>query len=69
MLMLEDNGLLRERGRIAAVENVRYDVCHPIIVPRKHHVSELLVFRYHQLYRYVNAEIVVYEIRQLHNIP
>ncbi|XP_062703570.1 uncharacterized protein LOC134286025 [Aedes albopictus] len=66
---LDDSGLLRERGRIGAVEGVSYSVRHPIILPRNHHVTKLLVRRYHQQYRHGNSETVVNEIRQLYNIP
>ncbi|XP_062533692.1 uncharacterized protein LOC134202689, partial [Armigeres subalbatus] len=67
--ILDNHGLLRERGRIGAAENVAFNVRHPIILPRKHPVTELLVRRYHQEYRHGNAETVVNEIRQLYTIP
>ncbi|XP_062539124.1 uncharacterized protein LOC134207415 [Armigeres subalbatus] len=68
MPILDDNGLLRERGRIDAIEDVDYNVRHPVILPRKHPVTELLVLRYHQQYRHGNAETVVNEVRQLYTI-
>ncbi|XP_062708368.1 uncharacterized protein LOC134288235 [Aedes albopictus] len=69
MPILDENGLLRERGRIGAAGDICYSVRHPIILPRKHQVTELLVYRYHQQYRHGNAETVVNEIRQMYNIP
>ncbi|XP_065092732.1 uncharacterized protein LOC135713535 [Ochlerotatus camptorhynchus] len=69
MPMLNGNGLLRERGRIEIAEHVPYGVRHPVILPRKHRVTELLVNRYHRYYHHGNDETVVYEIRQLYTIP
>ncbi|XP_062711745.1 uncharacterized protein LOC134289626 [Aedes albopictus] len=69
MPMLDNNGLLRERGRIGAVDTISYHVRHPIILPSKHQVTELLVQRYHRRYNHGNAETVVNEIRQLYSIP
>ncbi|XP_055644239.1 uncharacterized protein LOC129780226 [Toxorhynchites rutilus septentrionalis] len=69
MPFLDDRGLLRERGRIEAAESVPHEVRHPLILPRKHHVTELLVNRYHRRYRHGNAETVVNELRQLYTIP
>ncbi|XP_062538389.1 uncharacterized protein LOC134206677 [Armigeres subalbatus] len=69
MPMLDNSGLLRERGRIGSVEDVGYNVRHPIILPRKHRVTELLVLDFHQRCQHGNSETVVNEIRQLCNIP
>ncbi|XP_055610353.1 uncharacterized protein LOC129757229 [Uranotaenia lowii] len=67
--MMDDEGLLREQGRIGAATNVPYERLHPIILPRNHYVTELIVSRYHRLYRHGNHETVVNELRQLYNIP
>ncbi|XP_065077317.1 uncharacterized protein LOC135700663 [Ochlerotatus camptorhynchus] len=69
MPMLDGNELLRERGRIEIAEHVPYCVRHPVILPRKHRVTELLVNRYHRYYHYGNDETVVNEVRQLYTIP
>ncbi|XP_062710697.1 uncharacterized protein LOC134288826 [Aedes albopictus] len=69
MPMLDNRGLLRERGRIGSGEGVEFNVRHPIILPRKHRVTELLVLDFHQRCQHGNSETVVNEIRQLYNIP
>ncbi|XP_062534365.1 uncharacterized protein LOC134203524 [Armigeres subalbatus] len=69
MPMLDNNGLLRERSRIGAVEGVCYEVRHPVILPRGHRVTNLLLHHYHQQYRHCNPETVVNELRQLYTIP
>ncbi|XP_058445110.1 uncharacterized protein LOC131426420 [Malaya genurostris] len=69
MPVLDENGVLRERGRIGAAKEVSYDIRYPVILPRKHHVTELLVNKFHRFYRHGNAETVVNEIRQQYVIP
>ena len=66
--MLDECGLLRERDRIGAVKNVSVSVRHPIILPRRHRVTELLIQRYHRYFRHGNTETVVNEMRQLYSI-
>ncbi|XP_055527269.1 uncharacterized protein LOC129719878 [Wyeomyia smithii] len=66
--ILDEKGVLRVQGRIGAAK-VSYDVRHPIILPRKHQITELLVDRYHRDYHHGNAETVTNEIRQLYTIP
>ncbi|XP_053698718.1 uncharacterized protein LOC128745664 [Sabethes cyaneus] len=69
MPMLDEHGLLRERGRIETAKSFVYEVRHPLILPRRHRATELLVNRYHRYYRHGNAETVVNEMRQLYTIP
>ena len=45
--MLDDNGILRVGGRIQQAD-VPYDVKHPIILPKKSHVTDLVTQYYHQ---------------------
>ena len=42
---------------------------HPVILPRKHRVTELLIHKYHCYYQHGNNETVVNEMRQLYSIP
>ncbi|XP_062706457.1 uncharacterized protein LOC134287734 [Aedes albopictus] len=67
--MLDNGGLLRERGRIGSAEDIPFNVRHPIILPRNHRATELLVLDYHQRCQHGNSETVVNEIRQFYNIP
>ncbi|XP_055584687.1 uncharacterized protein LOC129737549 [Uranotaenia lowii] len=69
MPFIDEKGLLRERGRIDAVKNVPYDTRHPIILPKNHPVTDLLILDYHEVYRHRNSETVVNELRQLYSIP
>ncbi|XP_062537770.1 uncharacterized protein LOC134206091 [Armigeres subalbatus] len=44
--MMDNNGMLRERGRIGAAKEISYIVRYAIILPRNHHVTELLILHY-----------------------
>ncbi|XP_055612846.1 uncharacterized protein LOC129759421 [Uranotaenia lowii] len=66
---LDENGLLRMRGRITACEFIDPFTAHPILLPREHIVTELIVNSVHNRYHHLNHETVVNELRQLYHIP
>ncbi|XP_065079912.1 uncharacterized protein LOC135702797 [Ochlerotatus camptorhynchus] len=66
---LDQNGILRMRGRIAACFYATEDAKHPKILPRDHHTTKLIVAHYHQKYHHQNHETVINEIRQKYSIP
>ncbi|XP_065075298.1 uncharacterized protein LOC135699049 [Ochlerotatus camptorhynchus] len=66
---MDERGLMRQNSRIAAAKDIHHSVRFPVILPRKHRCTELLVSRYHRLYRHANSEMVVNEVRQLFIIP
>ncbi|XP_055618958.1 uncharacterized protein LOC129764157 [Toxorhynchites rutilus septentrionalis] len=63
--MLDEEGLMRQNSRISAAKHLHHSVRFPVILPRKHRCTELLVTRFHRLYRHANSETVVNEVRQL----
>ncbi|XP_039431214.1 uncharacterized protein LOC120414198 [Culex pipiens pallens] len=67
--MLDDAGVLRVSGRIQAAECVGYETKHPVILPRDHPVTTLLLEYYHRRFQHSNNETVVNEIRQNLSIP
>ncbi|XP_062704357.1 uncharacterized protein LOC134286714 [Aedes albopictus] len=67
---LDDDGILRMESRIdPKAAYYPYSFRNPIIVPKAHYVTELLVLRFHQRYGHANTETVVNELRQLYSIP
>ncbi|XP_055633594.1 uncharacterized protein LOC129773943 [Toxorhynchites rutilus septentrionalis] len=66
--IIDENGLLRQYGRIGAARNISYDMRHPVILPKDHWVTRLIVEKYHRKYRHANPETVVNEIRQVYSI-
>ncbi|XP_055527903.1 uncharacterized protein LOC129720443 [Wyeomyia smithii] len=67
--MLDEQGILRQNSRIATAKHINYNVRCPIILPRKHYCTGLLVEKYHRTYHHANAKTVVNEVRQLFVIP
>ncbi|XP_062704082.1 uncharacterized protein LOC134286483 [Aedes albopictus] len=62
--IMDDKGVLRVDGRIAAAKVLSVDVKFPVILPRKHRVSYLLLDDYHRRLLHGNFETVVNEVRQ-----
>ncbi|XP_065084732.1 uncharacterized protein LOC135706971 [Ochlerotatus camptorhynchus] len=67
--MLDEFGVLRVNGRIAAAQCASTDAKYPIIIPRKHRLAALLVDHYHRQLKHGNKETTVNEIRQRFHIP
>ncbi|XP_062714715.1 uncharacterized protein LOC134291230 [Aedes albopictus] len=62
--MMDEQGVLRVDGRMDAAEYLPFDARNPIILPREHHVTVLLLDWYHRRYRHANDETVLNELRQ-----
>ncbi|XP_062703670.1 uncharacterized protein LOC115259000 [Aedes albopictus] len=66
---MDGNGLMRMRTRIAACDYATEDAKNPIILPRDHPTTNLIITRYHQQFHHQNHEAVVNELRQKFKIP
>ena len=66
---LDEFNVLRVDGRTAAAEYAPYDTRFPVILPKKHLITERLIELYHQRYAHGNRETVVNELRQRFYIP
>ncbi|XP_065074451.1 uncharacterized protein LOC135698403 [Ochlerotatus camptorhynchus] len=66
--LLDEHGVLRVDSRIAAADYVPYDTRYPIILPRGHRITNLLLDWYHRKFRHANNETIVNEVRQRHYI-
>lgn len=66
---LDDNGLLRMRGRIDAASVISFDQKRPIIMPKNNTITNLLVDSYHRMFLHRNYETVINEIKQRYYIP
>ncbi|XP_062541149.1 uncharacterized protein LOC134209181 [Armigeres subalbatus] len=67
--MLDEFGILRIDGRITAASNVTENTKFPIILPKKHRFTFLLLDDYHRRFRHCNMETVVNEVRQQYYVP
>lgn len=61
--------VLRVKGRIDAAFGVSDDTKRPIILPKDHAVTRLLVDHFHRRYHHVYHGTVINELRQLYSIP
>lgn len=45
---IDEDGIIKMSGRLSLIETLPYDVRYPIILPRKHQITELIVKEYHK---------------------
>lgn len=67
--MMDENGVIRVDGRIGKAKRVLESIKYPIILPRHHNVTFLLVDYYHRKFLHGNNETVCNEIRQRFYVP
>ncbi|XP_062698793.1 uncharacterized protein LOC109420058 [Aedes albopictus] len=66
---IDDDGVLRMKGRIGACEYASEEMKHPILLPKRHHVTDLIVLDVHQRHYHQNHQTVLNEVRQKYYIP
>lgn len=66
---LDEFGVLRVRGRIDKASCVPEKTRRPIILPKNHAITRLVVNYFHRIYLHQNSEVVVNELCQLFDIP
>ncbi|XP_055589277.1 uncharacterized protein LOC129741562 [Uranotaenia lowii] len=66
---LDERGIIRLESRIIAASYVSFDTKFPIILPKEHVVTRLMLEALHKRYLHANGETVVNECRQRFHIP
>ncbi|XP_055632447.1 uncharacterized protein LOC129772938 [Toxorhynchites rutilus septentrionalis] len=66
---VDKQGVLRVDGRIGAAKRTAYGVKFPVILPQKHHVTNLILEDLHRKFKHGYNETVVNEARQQFCIP
>ncbi|XP_055604612.1 uncharacterized protein LOC129752852 [Uranotaenia lowii] len=66
---MDQAGVIRMDSRIGAAPSTAVETKYPIILPKNHHLTNLLIFNYHQLFLHRNNETVCNEIHQKFRIP
>ncbi|XP_075152088.1 uncharacterized protein LOC142226096 [Haematobia irritans] len=66
---LDEEGLIRLSGRIDFAYYVSDETKHPIILPKNHELTKMLVMQYHIDYRHQNQESICAAIRLKYWIP
>ncbi|XP_062708163.1 uncharacterized protein LOC134288186 [Aedes albopictus] len=67
--MLDERGILRVDSRIQAAKNISAETKQPVILPRKHKLTYLIIDSFHRKFLHGCPETVVNEIRQLYHVP
>ncbi|XP_058816141.1 uncharacterized protein LOC131679426 [Topomyia yanbarensis] len=66
--VLDQRGVIRMKGRTRFCDYVTEDAKNPIVLPRDHHLTTLIIAYYHQKYHHQNHETTINEIRQKYKI-
>ncbi|XP_062542513.1 uncharacterized protein LOC134210482 [Armigeres subalbatus] len=66
---LDTRGMLRMQGRTTSCFLITEDAKNPIILPRDHHITTLVISFYHNKFHHLNHETVINELRQKYWIP
>lgn len=66
---LDGKHIMRMHGRIGLCEYASMDAKNPIILPKNHHITELIVRDIHERYHHRNHSTVANELRQKYCIP
>ncbi|XP_062541894.1 uncharacterized protein LOC134209888 [Armigeres subalbatus] len=66
---IDKRGVIRVDSRIGAAKCAKYDVKYPVILPKRHHVTNLILEDLHRKFKHGCNETVVNEARQRYHIP
>ncbi|XP_055633607.1 uncharacterized protein LOC129773954 [Toxorhynchites rutilus septentrionalis] len=66
---IDEFGVLRIDTRIVGAIFVPYDTKYPVILPKKHRITDLILDWFHRRYLHANHETVTNEVRQRFYVP
>ncbi|XP_062557274.1 uncharacterized protein LOC134222147 [Armigeres subalbatus] len=66
---IDENGVARVQGRTGACSFVDRDAVYPIILPRDHAITRLVIKEAHERFNHQNHETIINEILQRFRIP
>ncbi|XP_058827460.1 uncharacterized protein LOC131687395 [Topomyia yanbarensis] len=61
---IDEKGVMRMESRISLASFAAYDTRYPIILPRNHHVTTIIIMWYHHKFLHGNRETVINEMLQ-----
>jgi len=62
--IIDENNIMRANGRLDKVEILSSDTKYPILLPKSHYITMLIVRFYHEKYQHKKTETVIAAIRQ-----
>ncbi|XP_062711297.1 uncharacterized protein LOC134289465 [Aedes albopictus] len=66
---LDKDDVLRVRGRTGECRFINQETVNPIILPKAHHVTCLVVSHYHRKFHHQNHNVIINELRLKFSIP
>ncbi|XP_053691700.1 uncharacterized protein LOC128740196 [Sabethes cyaneus] len=66
---IDNTGILRMQSRIQLCQFVNDCAKYPILLPKRHYLTDLVIADYHCHYKHINHETVINQIRQKFHIP
>ncbi|XP_055622147.1 uncharacterized protein LOC129765749 [Toxorhynchites rutilus septentrionalis] len=67
--LVDEHNIIRMEGRTEKAEFLPFDLRFPVILPREHHVTRMIVQNYHERFGHGYRETMKNEIRQRFYIP
>ncbi|XP_055615272.1 uncharacterized protein LOC129761561 [Toxorhynchites rutilus septentrionalis] len=67
--VIDVHGVLRMRGRVDACQFIDESSKRPILLPKRHYLTSLVITDYHERYRHLNHQTALNGIRQKYYIP
>ncbi|XP_058817188.1 uncharacterized protein LOC131680495 [Topomyia yanbarensis] len=68
-VVLDENDVLRIRGRAQNSPFILHDAANPIVLPRDHHITRLIIADVHNRFNHQNHQTIINELRQRYRIP
>lgn len=65
---IDEFGVLRMRGRTDAARHMSDQAKRPILLPRDHRITKLIVYQYHRKYHHMNHQTTLNELNQKYAI-
>ncbi|XP_058827023.1 uncharacterized protein LOC131687005 [Topomyia yanbarensis] len=68
-VVLDENDVLRIRRRAQNSPFIHHDAANPIVLPRDHHITRLIIADVHNRFNHQNHQTIINELRQRYRIP
>ncbi|GFX85174.1 integrase catalytic domain-containing protein [Trichonephila clavipes] len=68
-VFLDSEGILRVGGRLRLQQTLKFEQKHPMIIPKEHHFTSLVIRHFHRVNFHAGQELVLSLIRQQFWIP
>ncbi|XP_017484227.1 PREDICTED: uncharacterized protein LOC108372923 [Rhagoletis zephyria] len=67
--MIDDVGIIRVNGRLQNAYAIPQHTRQPVVLPQRHHVTNLIIDLYHRIWKHQNQNTIIAELRRKYWIP